>query len=88
MLQVVKIWEDDRFLDEPVVENPGDLNSDDYGYYDHIYTVNQPKTREILKEFYKHIKQYSESSGVERFFAHMVLMKLFKIVMDLTLLES
>jgi glycosidase len=57
---VVTIWEDDRWLDEPPSGDPNAADENDWLYYDHIYTINLPETRNILKEFYETIKSYGD----------------------------
>jgi hypothetical protein len=44
------MWEDDRWLDEPLSSQANTTSPDDYGHYDHIYTANLPQTRELLKQ--------------------------------------
>jgi len=45
-------------LDEPV--NSFDPDPDSYGHLDHIYSFNQPETRDILKEMWETIKNVGE----------------------------
>ena len=47
-----------RYLDEPHDETSEITDPCDWLYYDHMYTNNQPETREILKEFYDLVKTY------------------------------
>lgn len=55
---VVHMWEDDRWLDEPLSDQADSTSPDDYGHYDHIYTNNLPETRALLKEMYDVVKTY------------------------------
>ena len=55
---VTKIWEDNRWLNEPLSHLTTD--PEDYDYLDHIYTLNQPETKDILHEFYDFIKSYGD----------------------------
>ena len=48
-----------RYLDEPHDETSEITDPGDWLYYDHIYTNNQPETREILKDFYELVKTYN-----------------------------
>ena len=57
---VVTIWEDDRWLDEPPSGDPNAADENDWLYYNHIFTVNLPETRTILKQFYDTIKEYGD----------------------------
>ncbi len=56
--------EDPELRDEPLSGNSEDPN--DYGYLDHIYTMNLPETREWLAEFYDVVKAYGEIDGHDR----------------------
>ena len=56
--------EDEQLRDEPLSGNTDDPN--DYGYLDHIYTMNLPETREWLAEFYQVVKSYGEIDGHDR----------------------
>lgn len=69
---VTKIWEDDRWLDEPIDPDSDAVDTDDYAYLEHIYTLDQPGTKKVLKEFYDLVKSYGEdryhsNSNSERF---------------------
>ncbi|KAL0129457.1 hypothetical protein PUN28_001620 [Cardiocondyla obscurior] len=44
------MYEDERFLDEPLSNIPG-LPDDDYDYLDHIYSKNLEETYEVLKSW-------------------------------------
>ena len=61
---VAHIWEDEEFRDEPKSGYTDD--PEDYGYLNHIYTNNLPKTWEVLKEFYTLIKSYTAIDGFDR----------------------
>ena len=51
-----KIVEDDRWPDEPTSGRTNDTQN--YKYLDHIYTIHQPETKDILKSFYNLVKSY------------------------------
>ena len=58
------IYEDQRFLDEPV--NPDRdpaAKPDEYRYYLHPYSYNQPKTLEFLADMRRLLDVYSTSDG-------------------------
>ena len=44
-------------MDNPESGNT-DVGADDPAYYDNIYTQDLPETRNILKEFYEHVKAF------------------------------
>ena len=62
--QVLWMMEDEQLLDEP--ESGFTDDPDDYGYLNHIYTYNQPETRDILSIFHQTIKDYSAANGYDR----------------------
>ena len=43
------MWEDDRWLDEPLSDQADTTSPDEYGHYDHIYTNNLPETRHVFQ---------------------------------------
>lgn len=49
------LCEDTRYLDEPLTGNP---NPRDYGYTHKIYTKDQPRTYEIVKEWRQVLDEY------------------------------
>ncbi|XP_012530711.1 alpha-glucosidase [Monomorium pharaonis] len=51
------LCEDIRFLDEPLTGNP---NPNDSGYTHKIYTKDQPRTYEIIKEWREVLNEYSD----------------------------
>ena len=58
------IYEDQRFLDEPV--NPDRdpaAKPDEYRYYSHVYSYNQPRTLEFLADMRRLLDIYSTSDG-------------------------
>ena len=64
VFQVVHMWEDDRWLDEPLSAQANFTSPDDYGHYDHIYTANLPETRDLLKQMYDVVKSYGDDKSV------------------------
>lgn len=56
--------EDENLTDEPESGLTDDQN--DYDYLLHNFTINQEESRMILKEFTKHIKDFSAIDGRER----------------------
>ncbi|KMQ82699.1 alpha-like protein, partial [Lasius niger] len=52
------LCEDVRFLDEPLTGNP---NPDDYGYTEKIYTKDQLRTYEMVREWRKVLDEYVTS---------------------------
>lgn len=58
------MYEDSRFLDEPLSHKPGILE-DDYDYLDHIYTKNLLETYEVLKTWRELLDQHSETADTK-----------------------
>ena len=56
--------EDEQLRDEPLSGITDDL--EDYASLDHIYTYDQPETRDVLGAFHKIIKDYSAANGYDR----------------------
>ena len=54
------MWEDDRWLDEPLSGQANTTTPDDYGHLSHIYTANLPETRALLKQMYDVVKTYGD----------------------------
>lgn len=64
---VPSMFEDQRFLDEPVdPDRPEDSIPFDYAYWKHIYTYNLPATLDALAEYRKLLDIYTLSDGIER----------------------
>ncbi|CAL8089651.1 unnamed protein product [Orchesella dallaii] len=64
---VQTLFEDQRFLDEPVnPDRPANSIPSDHKYWKHIYTINQPKVIDALVEFRKLIDIYTLADGKER----------------------
>lgn len=61
---VPHLCEDQRFLNEPLTGNTDDVNN--YGYVDHIYTKDQPKTYEIVKQWREVLDEYKIENGSSR----------------------
>jgi len=53
------IFEDKELRDEPRSYAPGAI-SDDYNYLNHIYTVNQEPTYELIETWQKYMDQYAD----------------------------
>lgn len=64
------LFEDDRFLDEPLTGNP---NPDDYGYTDKIYTKDQPRTYEMIREWREVLDEYQEKVMMMEAYANMTM---------------
>lgn len=54
---------DGRLLDEPLSGNTND--TDDYGYLNHIYTVDQPETIDMLYQWRQVMDEYKLEHGGE-----------------------
>lgn len=52
-----------RIPDEPISGNTND--TDDYGYLDHIYTVDQPETIDMLYQWRQVLDEYQAEHGGE-----------------------
>ena len=61
-LEFVKHYSENNYNVIACCRNTDDAN--DYGYLDHIYTNNMPKTRKILGEFYEIIKSYTDHERI------------------------
>ncbi|XP_076181387.1 alpha-glucosidase [Ptiloglossa arizonensis] len=59
---VPHIWEDTRFLDEPLTGHTND--SKNYGYTEKIFTANQPQTYEIVRGWREVLDEYKNSSRI------------------------
>ncbi len=65
LLQIIHMVEDEQLRDEPVSGLTND--TDDWNYLTHIYTTDQPETRDILAtEFYALLQNYSLQYGIAR----------------------
>ena len=62
--QVLYCIEDEQLRDEPLSGSTDDL--DDYTSLDHIYTYDQPETRDVLGALHQTIKDYSAANGYDR----------------------
>ena len=62
--KVLYAVEDEQLRDEPLSGTTEDL--DDYTSLDHIYTYDQPETRDVLAAFHQTIKEYSAANGYDR----------------------
>ena len=61
------IYEDQRFLDEPEDPNrPPESKPDEYRYWNHIYSYNQPKTLEFLADVRQLLDVYTSADGQQR----------------------
>lgn len=58
------LFEDQRFLDEPL--SGGTSNPNDYGYLNHIYTKDLHETYEMTKEWGNVLAEYSQTHGESR----------------------
>jgi alpha-glucosidase len=58
------MYEDPRFLDEPLSNIPG-VPEDDYDYLNHIYTKNRNETYEVLKTWRKLMDDHSETADTK-----------------------
>lgn len=60
--------EDNRFLDEPPVNKTlAKENGMDYNNQQHMYTLNQPKTYDVLAEFRAVLDSYTKQGGPTRY---------------------
>lgn len=58
------MYEDSRFLDEPLSNKPG-VPKNDYDYLNHIYTKDLPQTYEVLKTWRKLLDHHSENTDTK-----------------------
>ncbi|GAB1859915.1 alpha-glucosidase [Camponotus japonicus] len=58
------MYEDSRFLDEPLSNAPG-VPDNDYDFLDHIYTKNLPETYEVLKTWRQLLDDYSATADTK-----------------------
>jgi alpha-glucosidase len=61
-----QLFEDDRFLDEPVAY-PEIEDHEDPEYLQHIYTKNQPETIDMVQQWREVVDKQSAIDGVERY---------------------
>ncbi|GAB1868077.1 alpha-glucosidase [Camponotus japonicus] len=58
------MYEDPRFLDEPLSNAPG-VPDNDYNFLDHIYTKDLPETYEVLKTWRQLLNDYSATDDTK-----------------------
>ena len=56
------LFEDDRFMDEPLSGIPG-VNPNSSAYLNHIYTKDQNGTLDMIYQWREHMDEYTEAHG-------------------------
>jgi len=59
-----QLYESDLFLDEPCLTEGDPLCSVIFGCLNHTYTMDQPETIEIIKEWREFIDNYTRSNNI------------------------
>jgi alpha-glucosidase len=62
---VPHLYEDERFLDEPLSNDPN-ADPDQYGYLDHVYTWNRDETYDVIAEMRTVLQEYEDRDGKHR----------------------
>ncbi|KAB7502889.1 hypothetical protein Anas_11589, partial [Armadillidium nasatum] len=57
---IQNLVEDASFADEPAAANSGITDPTLEGYYNHIYTLNQPETMDIIRGWHEILETYKD----------------------------